>query len=70
MVGEKVISKLTVHILNPGLGRTLGILDVKEGPKIRAMPYSPLYPQFPEVYRFTWYTVCSSTLYFCEMTYK
>lgn len=44
MVGEKVVSRLTTQMLNPGLRKTLEILDVEEGPQIRKVPCSLLYP--------------------------
>lgn len=63
MVVKKVISRLTAHILNPGL-RTSKVLDMEEEPQIREVPSSPLYPQCLELWyivRYTWYVVSTST---------
>lgn len=40
MVGKKVVSRLTAHILNPGL-RTSKMLDLEEELQIREVPSSP-----------------------------
>ena len=72
MVGKKVVSRLTAHILNPGL-RTSKMLDMEEEPQIREVPRSPLYPQCLElcyIVRYTWYVASTRTEYFYEMLYK
>lgn len=61
MVGKKVVSRLTAHILNPGL-RTSKMLDLEEELQIGAQ--FSMYPQCLELcytVRYTWYVVSTST---------